>query len=138
MALDHSSTGSSMLVFVMRALSVELIRRAAPRGASLAENTLSRITTRLEPEAATAPPRPVLTRNGVLDQETSYDGQQSGPSHVTILLQPGYCSDVRSTTVGKIGGVTSSILRPAEASVQPLATNDRRWEGKGQAAEGLT
>jgi hypothetical protein len=44
-ALDHSSGGSSMLVFAMRALSVELIRRVAPRGASLARNTLSRIVT---------------------------------------------------------------------------------------------
>jgi len=81
-ALDQSSTGSSMLVFVMRALSVELIRRVAPRGASLARNTLSRIVTWLEPEAATAPPRPVLTRNGVLDQKTSCDGQQVGPSQL--------------------------------------------------------
>jgi hypothetical protein len=71
MALDHSSAGSSMLVFVMRVLSVELIRRVAPRGASLARNTLSRIVMWLEPEVATAPPRPVLTRNGVLDQKTS-------------------------------------------------------------------
>ena len=70
-ALDHSSTGSSMLVFVMRALSVELNRRVAPRGASLARNMLSRIVTWLEPEAATAPPRPVPTRNGVLDQKAS-------------------------------------------------------------------
>jgi hypothetical protein len=69
-------------VFVMRALSVELIRRVAPRGASLARNTLSRIVTWLEPEAATAPPRPVLTRNGVLDQKTSCDGQQVGPSQL--------------------------------------------------------
>jgi hypothetical protein len=60
-----------MLEFVMRTLSVELIRRVAPRGASLSENTLSRITTWLEPDAATAPPRPVLTRNGVLDQKAS-------------------------------------------------------------------
>ena len=89
-ALDHSSTGSSMLEFVMRALSVELIRRVAPRGASFSENTLSRITTWLAPDAATAPPRPVLTRNGVLDQKTSYGGQQSGPSHETNKLHPGY------------------------------------------------
>ena len=81
-ALDQSSTGSSMLVFVMRALSVELIRRVAPRGASLARNTLSRIVTWVEPDAATAPPRPVLTRNGVLDQKTSFNGQQSGPSQL--------------------------------------------------------
>jgi hypothetical protein len=67
-ALDCTSVGSSMLVFVMRALIVELIRRVAPRGASLARNTLSRIVTWLKPEVATAPPRPVLTRNGVLDQ----------------------------------------------------------------------
>jgi hypothetical protein len=72
-----------MLVFVMRALSVELIRRVAPRGASLARNTLSRIVTWLEPEAATAPPRPVLTRNGVLDQKGMCDGQQVGPSQLT-------------------------------------------------------
>jgi hypothetical protein len=82
MALDHSSVGSSMLVFVMRVLSVELIRKVAPRGASLARNTLSRIVTWLEPEAATAPPRPVLTRNGVLDQKTSLNGQQVGPSQL--------------------------------------------------------
>ena len=92
MALDHSSGGSSMVVFVMRTLSVELIRRAAPRGASLARNTLSRIMTWLEPAAVTAPPRPVLTRNGVLDQKTSCSGQQVGPSHVPAALHPGYRS----------------------------------------------
>ena len=112
-ALDHSSAGSSMLVFVIRALSVELIRRVAPRGASLARNTLSRIATWLEPDADIAPPRPVLTRNGVLDQKTSCDGQQVGPSHLTAWLQPGYRSARSSLTFGNIGGVAPSILRQA-------------------------
>lgn len=92
MALDHSSGGSKIEVFVMRTLSVELIRRAAPRGASLARNTLSRMMMLLEPAAVTAPPRPVLTRNGVLDQKTSCGGQQVGPSHKVAPLHPGYRS----------------------------------------------
>ena len=42
-ALDHSSAGSSMVVFVMRALSVDDSESDAPPGASLASKTLSRI-----------------------------------------------------------------------------------------------
>jgi hypothetical protein len=60
-----------MVVLVMWAVSVELNRTEAPLGASLSRNTLSRIATWLEPDAATAPPRPVLTQNCVLDQKTS-------------------------------------------------------------------
>jgi hypothetical protein len=91
-ALDCTSVGSSMLEFVMRALSVELIRRVAPRGASFWRNVLARIVTWLEPDAATAPPRPVLTRNSVLDQKTSYVGQQSGPLQSMAMPHPGYRS----------------------------------------------
>jgi hypothetical protein len=88
-ALECSFVGSSMLEFVMRALSVELNRRVAPPGASLSVNTQSRIVTKFDPAASTAPPRPTLTRNCVDDHITSLIGQQRGPVQARAWTHPG-------------------------------------------------
>ena len=70
-AVDIASVGTSMVVFVMRTASVDDKESDAPRSASLARNSVSRILTSLGPFASIAPPFALLTRNGVLDHIVS-------------------------------------------------------------------
>ena len=92
-AVDEASTGTSMVVLVMRTLLAAVIDSVAPLGASLLRKMESVILAEMGPEVLTAPPLPEVTRNSWLDHMAMSRGQHAVPlreSHAN--RQPGDCS----------------------------------------------